>query len=306
VARVGGHPITKAAFDHWLSIQVAANGQRVSKHMVPSVVLKQRVLGFLISSEWTAGEATELGVSVTGEEALKQLERFRYAQLYGLGYERFPKEADLQKSLVGLGETRSDQLWLMKLNMLASRLEHRRSSRARRQIERRWIARTSCGTGYVVPKCKQYMGATPAASNSPYFANNTIGSMSASTSAGTMVSTKHVKMGTILGAGPKKLTVYLFEVDKGSTSACYGACARIWPPVTTTGAPTVGGEAIPADLGTITRSDGVRQVTYFHHPLYYYAKDKYGGDVYGQGIKSFGADWYALRTIGVKFDESLG
>jgi predicted lipoprotein with Yx(FWY)xxD motif len=120
------------------------------------------------------------------------------------------------------------------------------------------------------------------------------------------VTTKRLKLGTILGAGPRQRTVYLFEADSGSTSACYGACARIWPPVITAGPPTVAGMAIPGDLGTITRSDGTKQVTYFHHPLYYFSMDKDSGDVHGRGVKSFGSRWYPLRTIGVRFDRPWG
>ena len=58
--------------------------------------------------------------------------------------------------------------------------------------------------------------------------------------------------------------------------------------------------AIPRDPGMIVRSDGTRQVTYFHHPLYYYVRDRGSGDANGQGVKSFGSRWYVLRTIGVR------
>jgi predicted lipoprotein with Yx(FWY)xxD motif len=121
---------------------------------------------------------------------------------------------------------------------------------------------------------------------------------------GTVVTTKKVKLGTILGAGPKRLTVYLFEGDKGSTSSCYGECAKVWPPVTTKDYPGVSELAIPAELGIITRKDGVKQVTYFHHPLYFYSKDTSSRDYLGQGVSSFGAKWYALRTIGVRYENS--
>jgi predicted lipoprotein with Yx(FWY)xxD motif len=129
-------------------------------------------------------------------------------------------------------------------------------------------------------------------------------SPTSSAAGGVLVSAKHAKLGTILAAGPKRLTVYLFEADKGSASACSSACAKVWPPVTTTGAPTAGGGAMAADLGTITRSDGTTQVTYKGHPLYYFAQDKDNGDAYGQGIKSFGSDWYVLKPSGSKLDKS--
>jgi predicted lipoprotein with Yx(FWY)xxD motif len=126
----------------------------------------------------------------------------------------------------------------------------------------------------------------------------------ASTAAAVVVTSKSSKLGTILGAGPKRLTVYLFEADKASTPSCSGACATVWPPVTTTSGPTVAGAALAAHLATITRSDGTSQVTYNGHPLYYYAKDGDAGDAYGQGLKSFGAGWYVVTPSGNKVDTS--
>jgi predicted lipoprotein with Yx(FWY)xxD motif len=111
-------------------------------------------------------------------------------------------------------------------------------------------------------------------------------------------------LGTILAAGPKQLTVYMFEGDKGSTSSCMGACATAWPPVTTSGMPATGGSAASADLGTTMRPGGVEQVTYKGHPLYYFIKDKDDGDSYGEGAHGFGADWYVLAPNGKKVDNS--
>lgn len=129
-----------------------------------------------------------------------------------------------------------------------------------------------------------------------------------STAAGVVVTTKHIgKLGTILGAGPKRLTVYLFEADKGPVSSCSSACAAVWPPVTTSGKPKAVSGALAAELGTSTRSDGTTQVTYKGHPLYYYVKDvKDGdpGDAYGEALTNFGAEWYALAPSGNKVDKS--
>jgi predicted lipoprotein with Yx(FWY)xxD motif len=136
------------------------------------------------------------------------------------------------------------------------------------------------------------------------------GSTTASTTAaasagqGVALSTKHDKLGTVLAAGPKHMTVYLFESDHGAASSCSGECANVWPPVTTQGAPVTGGGASSADIGTITRADGTKQVTYKGHPLYYYVKDKDNGDAYGQGVKAFGAAWYVLAPSGNKIDPS--
>ena len=146
--------------------------------------------------------------------------------------------------------------------------------------------------------------ATPAASKSgqgPYGSGSTGSSASSAGATAVVVSTKHNKLGTILAAGPKHLTVYLFEADKGSTSACSGGCAKVWPPVTAASA-TAGASAQQAALATITRPDGSKQVTYKGHPLYYFAQDKDDEDAYGQGSKAFGASWYVLNPAGKKID----
>ncbi|MGH2904318.1 MAG: COG4315 family predicted lipoprotein [Solirubrobacteraceae bacterium] len=106
------------------------------------------------------------------------------------------------------------------------------------------------------------------------------------------------QLGSILVAGPKGRTVYLFVADKGPSSTCSGACAEVWPPVTTSASPKAAAGASSADLGTITRSDGTKQVTYKGHPLYYYVGDPNGGQTSGQGINSFGAPWYVLSPSG--------
>jgi predicted lipoprotein with Yx(FWY)xxD motif len=123
-------------------------------------------------------------------------------------------------------------------------------------------------------------------------------------SGGVTIATRQAKLGTILAAGPKHMTVYLFAADKGTASSCSAACAQVWPPVTTSSEPKVGGAAVAADLGTVTRSDGTKQVTYKGHPLYFFARDGDQGDAYGQGIKSFGSDWYVLAPTGKKVDNS--
>ncbi len=142
-----------------------------------------------------------------------------------------------------------------------------------------------------------------AATNAPAVSNTAASSTQSTTpAAGTTVGTIHTRLGTVLVAGPKHLTVYLFEADKGTTSNCSAACAQAWPPVTTSGSPKAEGAAKAADLGTTERSDGTRQVTYHGHPLYYYVSDSSSGETTGQGVKSFGAAWYVMNPQGAKID----
>jgi predicted lipoprotein with Yx(FWY)xxD motif len=113
------------------------------------------------------------------------------------------------------------------------------------------------------------------------------------------VSTKTSDVGTILaGAGGK--TLYLFEADKNGKPTCSGDCAAAWPPALAAGDTTVAGEADQSKVGTVA---GTKQITYAGHPLYYYAKDTDAEDVYGNGIDSFGAEWYALTPAGANAEE---
>ena len=109
------------------------------------------------------------------------------------------------------------------------------------------------------------------------------------------------KLGKVLVDGQGR-ALYLFEADKGAMSACSGACATIWPPLTTTGKPTGGPGLTASKLGTTKRSDGATEVTYNGHPLYTYAGDSAPGQTSGQGLDDFGAEWYALSARGDKVD----
>jgi hypothetical protein len=86
--------------------------------------------------------------------------------------------------------------------------------------------------------------------------------------------------------------------DTGDMSNCTGACAGAWPPVTTTGTATAAGGAKASDIGTITRSDGTKQVTYDGHPLYYFSGDSGPGTATGQGSDGFGAKWWLVAPTG--------
>src|SRR6266852_9587250 len=109
----------------------------------------------------------------------------------------------------------------------------------------------------------------------------------------------NAKLGKILVDGGGK-TVYLFEADKGAASTCYGDCATYWPPVLTTGAPDAGTGVNASLLGTTSRKDGAKQVTYAGHPLYYVVTDHQAGDTTGQRVNNFGAPWDVVGPDGMQ------
>jgi predicted lipoprotein with Yx(FWY)xxD motif len=93
-------------------------------------------------------------------------------------------------------------------------------------------------------------------------------------------------------------TLYIFLRDPRNDSSCYGACASVWPPLLTAGKPTAESGIVASKLSTYRRDDGGTQVTYNGHPLYYYQGDTGAGDAYGQAVKQFGAEWYAISPAG--------
>jgi predicted lipoprotein with Yx(FWY)xxD motif len=98
-------------------------------------------------------------------------------------------------------------------------------------------------------------------------------------------------------------TLYLFEADMNGKSACSGACATAWPPLTTTGAAVAVTGAAKKLVGTTKRSDGTTQATYNGWPLYLYEGDSATGQTNGEGLDQFGAEWYVLAPSGKKLED---
>jgi len=102
--------------------------------------------------------------------------------------------------------------------------------------------------------------------------------------------------GSILVDGRGR-TLYLFEQDNGTTSACTGACAQVWPALTAA-TPTAGTGANASMLGT-ANGQVAQQVTYGGHLLYTYSGDAAPGDVKGTTIPG----WYPVNPSGAKVDK---
>jgi foldase protein PrsA len=157
VVQVGSTPITKVTFEHWLSVAASSSAgtTTAAKPAVPvppsytaciahekSVApkpakgqavpteatlktqcetqyksLQTEVLGFLISSEWVIGEGSHLGVNVSDKEVKKEFEKIKDQQ--------FPKPAEFEKFLATSGQTVSDLLLRVKLNMLSSKIQQK-------------------------------------------------------------------------------------------------------------------------------------------------------------------------------------
>ena len=155
VVQVGGTPITKATFEHWMSVAASSStgtttgakpavpvppsytaciayeksiAPKPAKGQVPPTEaslktqcetqyksLQTEVLGFLISSEWVIGEGNSLGVKISDKEVKKEFEKIKNAQ--------FPKPAEFQKFLATSGQSVSDLLLRVKLNLLSQKIQ---------------------------------------------------------------------------------------------------------------------------------------------------------------------------------------
>jgi predicted lipoprotein with Yx(FWY)xxD motif len=87
------------------------------------------------------------------------------------------------------------------------------------------------------------------------------------------------------------MTLYTFDKDPAGAgkSACNGACAGVWPPLSATG-----GDAAGGDFSVITRDDGSKQIAHKGRPLYFYAPDQKPGDMTGDNS---GGVWHVVRAV---------
>lgn len=122
-------------------------------------------------------------------------------------------------------------------------------------------------------------------------------------SAGTVVQVaQNDTLGAYLtDADGRALYLFLKDEQDSGESTCYDACAGAWPPFTAEqGAPSVSGAAADSLLSTFERRDGSMQVAYNGWPLYYFAKDQGSGQLEGQDIEGFGAEWYLVTPQGTE------
>jgi hypothetical protein len=156
VADVESTPIAKATFDHWLAVTAALSGQSAS---ASNAALKDKVMGFLLTSEWVLGEAAALGIDVSEAAAQQHLATIQKKQ--------FKQPAELQKYLARNHETMADLLLRVRLELLEAAISKKVTAGKRTaaekkaaldsfqaQFEGKWKAKTSCAAGYVMEDCR--------------------------------------------------------------------------------------------------------------------------------------------------------
>lgn len=104
-------------------------------------------------------------------------------------------------------------------------------------------------------------------------------------------------MGTIV-TDDKGWTLYRYEKDQASPSMsmCTDDCAKTWMPVMAQDSTQVDGVE-QSLVGSVARSDGMKQLTLAGWPLYRYMGDTKAGDMKGQAKDNM---WYAVTPAGKK------
>jgi predicted lipoprotein with Yx(FWY)xxD motif len=86
---------------------------------------------------------------------------------------------------------------------------------------------------------------------------------------------------------PAGMTLYVFDRDSDSKSACNGPCTTHWPPL------LVVGDGRPSgDWTIIVREDGAKQWAFKGKPLYTWSKDTRAGDKTGDGVNNI---WHVAK-----------
>jgi predicted lipoprotein with Yx(FWY)xxD motif len=89
-------------------------------------------------------------------------------------------------------------------------------------------------------------------------------------------------------------TLYRLTKDPKNKSVCTGMCATVWEPVLlATGQSTPVGVGV-SHLGSFTRADGTKQVTYEGIPLYRFSNDTKAGEVSGN-VKDTWGQWWSIN-----------
>ncbi|MFG5384174.1 hypothetical protein [Yoonia sp. R2-816] len=83
------------------------------------------------------------------------------------------------------------------------------------------------------------------------------------------------------------MSLYTFDPDTATSSACNGGCAQNWPPLYAAADADETGK-----FTTITRQDGTKQWAYDGQPLYLWVNDRAPGDTTGDGV---GGNWHLAR-----------
>lgn len=136
VVHVGASAITKTTLEHWAAVELSADGHATTSHARQT----QQALHLLIAAHQLLGEAASLNVAVSNTEVATQLEGFEWSKARHLTYEPAWQAATYEKLLGRPGESRADRLLLVKLDMLAAKVERKLLANAEHSLTQAEVA----------------------------------------------------------------------------------------------------------------------------------------------------------------------
>jgi phosphatidylethanolamine-binding protein (PEBP) family uncharacterized protein len=258
VAYVAGVPISKASYEHWVTVENKLGGSGDADH---------RALGFLLTSEWVLGEAKARGVSVSDAEV-----KSRFTQL---AHQSFPKAGSLQKYFATSGETEADLLARIKVELLAARIaaqvtagksasQHTAILAAfETNFHTHWKALTSCKSGYVMEDCKQYAGKGESLAAAPSRSASSSTSKASSAGGSSSSSSASSSSGEVYTApGAFSVSSPAFERNGAIPARYTCAGAGISPPLSWTKVPKGAAELVlfVIDDSSNSSSGGIRWI----------------------------------------------
>lgn len=206
VAQVGSAAITKASLSHWMSTIIGGDFYEITHQVAPTGLvsdppdyatcqaglaklasslaqkptvaqlkgkceqlhqaLKQQALSYLITAQVAIGQDAEQGLAVSAREAERYFKHLQATQ--------FPKESELQTYLADRHWSLSDELFLVKRDLLSSKLRSKLEQKFGgagsqealinyvHDANKRWTEKTTCSPGYVTEGCSEYTSAQAA------------------------------------------------------------------------------------------------------------------------------------------------
>jgi hypothetical protein len=207
VAEVGHTTITKAELNHWMPTLLGGDMYELTDISSPKTVvsepsnftvcvrslktvapdlttaelttrchqlnqlLRVQAVEYLINSDVLIGQAAEVGATVSNREIATA-----FNELKGRA---FPTDAALQLYLQQRDWSLSTELFIIKRNLLGTKLLQKVSAKLGKKpseeaidryyktLNNRWLAKTTCRPGYIVEGCRQYKKPKTPAKTSP-------------------------------------------------------------------------------------------------------------------------------------------
>jgi hypothetical protein len=117
--------------------------------------IRFQAAAYLVNARWATGVYADLGITASDADVKRLLAEVKERE--------FPKPGQFARYLAVNRRSLSDELFVLKLNVLSNKLERKIHAEGLRPVTRklseagqRWTAKTTCRPGYVVPHCRQF------------------------------------------------------------------------------------------------------------------------------------------------------